>query len=73
MSDQNVRNWNYTLKKTQLTSLLLMKRSLPKRLISNFKVMILSEMTVQLAEEVVAFLVKHGLVVNNLGMQISIS
>ena len=41
-----------------------MKRSITKRLLSKYKVMILSEMTIQLAQKVVAFLAKHGLVVN---------
>ena len=42
-----------------------MKHSLAKSRISKFQVMILSEMTVQLAkEEVLPFLVENGLVVN---------
>ena len=62
---KNCRTRRGNLKKTQLTSSLLMKRSLTKRLLSRYKVMILSEMTVQLAQKVVfAFLVNHGLVVN---------
>ena len=65
ISDQNVRNCNYILKKTQLASSLLMKRSLNRKItfkIQGYDTIPNDRSTGRRGG--VAFLVKHGLVVN---------